>query len=230
VALSLHQPSLVGAVDRFVAPSRWAAGRVVRLGLPADRVEALPHYLPGDAFAERSRAGEGEYALVASRLSPEKGIDDAVVACAAAEIPLRVAGDGPARASLEDLAVRKGAQVRFLGRIPPEAVRAQLAGAAMVAMASRYHEFAPYSALEAMAQGVPVVATAMGGLPELLGEGSTVAQGSSGALLARLRSLWRDGEARAAEGDRLIARARERHSQERYAAALVDLYERVRAY
>jgi glycosyltransferase involved in cell wall biosynthesis len=228
-ALSMHQPSLVEVVDRFVAPSAWAAGQVVRLGLPAAKVEPLLHYLPDEAFAERSRAGGGEYALVASRLSPEKGIEDAVEACAAADIPLRVAGEGPERARLADLAARTGAPVTFLGQISSEEVRSQLEGAAMVVMPSRYHEFSPFSALEAMAQGVPVVAPAMGGLPELLGDGVTVPRRDPAALLARLRSLWRDPAARAGEGDALVARARERHSQERHVRSLTDLYSRVRA-
>ena len=227
-ALSLHQPAMVAAVDRFVAPSAWAAGQVAQLGLPRERVEALLHYLPDEAFAERSRAGEGEYALVASRLSPEKGIDDAVVATAAAGVPLRVAGEGAERERLERLAAQSGAAVRFLGRIPPVEVRAQLEGAAMVLMPSHYHEFSPFSALEAMAQGVPVVATAMGGLPELLGEGATVPRRDPPALQGRIRSLWDDPRARETEGDALIARARERHSRQRHVRDLLDLYSRVR--
>ena len=226
VGLSLHQPTLVDAVDRFLTPSAWAAGQVTRLGLPAGKVEALPHYLPADTFAERSRAAEGAYALVVSRLSPEKGIDDAIAACAAEGIPLRIAGDGPERERLERLA---GAGARLLGRISPGEVRSQLEGAAMVLMPSHYHEFSPYSALEAMAQGVPVVATAMGGLPELLGDRATVPRGDLDALAARMRSLWRDPAARAAEGDALIARARERHSLERHLRGLLAVYDRVRA-
>src|SRR6266511_4871755 len=95
-ALSLHQPRVLAAVDRFVAPSRYAAGQLAKLGLPADRIEVLSHYLPADAFAERSRAAEGRYALAAARLSPEKGLDTAIEAAAAAGVPLRIAGEGPA--------------------------------------------------------------------------------------------------------------------------------------
>ena len=226
-ALSLHQPAVVAAVDRFVTPSGWAAGQVAKLGLPADRVEPLRHYLPGEAFAERTRAAGGGYALVASRLSPEKGIDDAIAAAAAAEVPLRIAGAGPQRERLEALAA--GADVRFLGRLEPEEVRAQLEGAAMVLMPSHYHEFSPYSALEAMAQGVPVVATAMGGLPELLGSDRCVPPRDGAALARRVAALWADPGRRADEGDALIARARERHSQPRYTGDLAALYERVLA-
>ena len=227
-ALSLHQPAMVAAVDRFVAPSAWAAGRVAQLGLPRERVQALLHYLPEDAFAERSAAGGGEYAFVASRLSPEKGIDDAVLATAAAGVPLRVAGEGPERERLERLAAQSGAPVRFLGRIAPAEVRSQLEGAAMVLMPSHCHEFAPFLALEAMAQGVPVAATTMGGLPELLGDGATVPRRDPSALQVRIRALWEDRGARVAEGEALIARARERHSQKRHMSDLLDLYARVR--
>jgi glycosyltransferase involved in cell wall biosynthesis len=229
MALSAHQPAMVAAVDRFVAPSAWAAGQVAKLGLPRERVDVLMHYLPPAAFARRSQAAQGRYAFVAARLSPEKGVDDAIVACSERAIPLRVAGEGPERARLEDLAGRLRADVAFLGRIPAERVRAELSGAAMVAMPSHYHEFAPFSALEAMAQGVPVVATAMGGLPELLGRGAAVAPGDRSALGARLEALWRDPGARAAEGEALIARTRERHSQERYLRDLLSLYERLPA-
>ena len=221
-ALSMHQPAVVAAVDRFVTPSRWAAGQVIKLGLPAGGVEALRHYLPDDSFAERSRADAGEYALVASRLSPEKGIDDAIAAATASGVPLRIAGEGPQRARLEELAA--GADVRFLGRLGPEDVRSQLAGAAMLLMPSHYHEFSPYAALEAMAQGVPVVANAMGGLPELLGAERCVPLGDGSALANRIRELWTDRPLRAHDGDASIARARERHSQARYVADLTTLY------
>ena len=226
-ALSLHQPRVIESVDRFVAPSEWAADRVAALGLPRDRVEALRHYLPDEAFVESSGARDGAYALVASRLSPEKGIGDAVAAAGAAGIPLRVAGEGPDRDRLVGLAMRTAAPVEFLGRLGPAEVREQLLGAAAVLMPSRYHEFSPYSALEAMAAGVPVVAMGLGGLPELLGEGRCVTPGDTNAFAGRLAKLWADPGLREAEGGQLLARARERHGEERYIAALLDLYGRV---
>jgi glycosyltransferase involved in cell wall biosynthesis len=230
-ALSLHQPRLLEAVDRFVAPSAAARDELAARGLPAERVDVLRHYLPAGSFAERSAAGEGGYALVVSRLSPEKGIEDALTACVAAGVPLRVAGEGPERERLERLAREAGVPgaAAFLGRLPAAEVRRELAGAAMVLMPSRYHEFSPYSALEAMAAGVPVVATAMGGLPELLGEDRCTPIGDVPSFAARVEALWSDPLARAAEGGALIDRARERHSLDRYTADLLALYDAVSA-
>jgi glycosyltransferase involved in cell wall biosynthesis len=220
-ALSLHQPAVFRAVDRFAAPSRYAREQLALLGVPADRIEVLPHYLPAEAFAERSRAGEGRYVLAAARLSAEKGIDAAVAASAVARVPLRVAGEGPEAERLSALAARLGAPVEFLGRVPRREMAGLLAGAAAVVQPSRYHEFSPFAVLEAMAAGVPVVATPMGGVPELLGPGRCAPEDG---LAARLRQLWEDPERRRAEGDALIERARRGHAEGAYVDRLLALY------
>jgi glycosyltransferase involved in cell wall biosynthesis len=227
-ALARHQPAVFEAVDRFVVPSSYAAGQSALLGVPADRLDVLSHYLPAEAFAEHSRADRGSYALVASRLSPEKGIDAAIEASAATGIPLRVAGEGPAAADLAALAERSGAPVEFIGRLERPSVARELAGAAMLLMPSRYHEFAGYSALEAMAAGVPVIASSLGALPEMLGAKRCVPPGDAAALAARMTALWESPELRHAEGDELIARARARHGEERYVSRLLELYSRAR--
>jgi len=226
-ALSLHQPAVIETVDRFVSPSAWAADRVVRLGLPREKVQLLPHYLPADLVAERSRAAEGRYALVLARLSPEKGVDDAISAAAAAGVPLRIAGDGPERARLEDLAARTASPVELLGRVDRPRATELVEGAAMVLMPSHYHEFFGYSALEAMARGVPVVANAMGNLPALLGPGRCVALGDGNAFAARMAALWTDLRRREAEGEELLARARANHSEERFTRDLLRLYRKL---
>jgi glycosyltransferase involved in cell wall biosynthesis len=168
-ALARHQPAFFESVDRFVVPSRYAAGQTALLGVPAARIDVVPHYLPADAFAESSRAAGGRYALVAARLTPEKGVDTAIEAAALADIPLHVAGEGPAAAQLIEQASVIGAPVDFVGRLDRAGMERELAEAAMLIMPSRYHEFAGYSALEAMAAGVPVIASNLGALPELVG-------------------------------------------------------------
>ena len=228
-ALARHQPAVFEHVDRFVVPSEYARRQSVKLGVPGDRVDVLHHYLPAEAFAQKSRAGDGEYALVAARLAPEKGIDTAIRAAALADIPLRVAGEGPLAAELAELAGLIGGRVDFIGRLDRAGVERELAGAAMVVMPSRVHEFSPYSTLEAMAAGVPVVGSTLGGLPELIGPERCVPPNDQHALAARMRNLWTDCDRRAADGEALLRRARENHAQERYTRRLLDLYERLRS-
>jgi glycosyltransferase involved in cell wall biosynthesis len=227
-ALARHQPATIRSVDRFVTPSRYAAGQSALLGLPAEKIDVVPHYLPAEAFAEESRAADGQYALVAARLSPEKGVDTAIEAAALADIPLRVAGEGPASAQLMELANVIGAPVDFIGRLDRAGMERELRGAAMLLMPSRYHEFAGYSALEAMAVGVPVIGSRLGALPELLGEERCLPPNDPHAVAARMRQLWCDPERRRGEGEALIARASEGHSEERYVERLLDVYRRAR--
>ena len=226
-ALAAHQPAVLEAVDRFVTPSAAAAALVAERGLPPDRIQPLAHYLPAEAFAESSRADAGGYLLVASRLSQEKGIGDAIAAADAVGAPLKIVGDGPDAARVAARAAAARVEVELLGRVEPARVRELLAGAAAVLMPSRYHEFSPYAALEAMAQGVPVVATAMGGLPDLLGPGRCVPMGDLDAFSARLAALWADPRTRQVEGTELLDRARARHSEAAYVGALLDLYARL---
>jgi glycosyltransferase involved in cell wall biosynthesis len=227
LALSAHQPRVLEAVDRFVVPSAYAAGQLAKLGLPPERIDVLAHYLPEEDLAERATAGDGGYALVAGRLSPEKGIDTAIRAAAAAGVPVRIAGEGPDAPALAELAARERASVEFLGRVPRAELSDLLAGAAMFLMPSRYHEFSPYAALEAMAAGVPVVATRLGGLPELIGPERCLPPNDPARLAERMRELWADHELRRTQGEALIARARERHSEERFIRELLSLYARV---
>jgi glycosyltransferase involved in cell wall biosynthesis len=225
-ALAAQQPAVFRVVDAFVAPSAYAVGQLVGLGVPADRIEALPHHLPERAMAARSRADGGAYALLAARLAPEKGVEHAVEAAQRAGVPLRVAGDGP---RLEALRRRAGPGVELLGRVAPDEVTRLLAGAAMVVVPSVGNETFGYSVLEAMGAGVPVVAARSGALPEVVGEERCVARGDPLALAAAMRALWDDPAGRRREGDALIARARERFGEAAFTRRLLALYARIGA-
>ena len=227
-ALARHQPAFFESVHRFVVPSGYAAGQSALLGVPPDRIDVVPHYLPAEAFAETSRAADGGYALVAARLAPEKGVDTAIEAAALGDIPLRVAGEGPAAAQLMEQANVIGAPVDFVGRLDRAGMERELAAAAMLLMPSRYHEFAGYSALEAMAAGVPVIGSKLGALPELIGPERCLPPNDPHAVAARMRQLWVEPERRRSEGEALIARARAGHSEDAYVDRLLDTYRRAR--
>jgi glycosyltransferase involved in cell wall biosynthesis len=219
-ALALHQPAVLEAVDRFVTPSRFAAAQLERLGLPGERLDVVANYVP-DVAAD-SNAHEGTYALVAGRLSVEKGIAMAVEAARISGVPLKVAGDGPLASELRELA--RDAPVELLGHVPPERVRELLHGAAMAIVPSVSADVMPFAALEAMAAGVPVIGSDAGSLPELLGDERCVPSRDAPALAAAMRRLFDDPGERRAEGGRVIDLARTRYGEERYVRELRALY------
>jgi glycosyltransferase involved in cell wall biosynthesis len=225
-ALALHQPAVFEAADRFVTPSAFAAGQLARLGVPEDRLDVLSSYVPEGV---RGDPAAGEYALMAGRLSDEKGLFVAVLAAAFSGVPLRIAGDGPLRDRLRGLVAGTNAPVELLGRVEHERVGELLSGAAMVLVPSLGPEVLPFAALEAMAAGVPVVAARTGSLPEVVGEERCVPRRDPKALAAAMRRLWDDAPLRAAEGEAMLGRVRERYSERRYTRALLALYERVQA-
>jgi glycosyltransferase involved in cell wall biosynthesis len=217
-ALSKHQPAVLDAVDRFVTPSEYARGQLACLGLPADRVTVLPNYVTG--FAERSRAGEGTYAVAFGRLSVEKGFDIAIEAARLSGVQLKIAGDGPLAA---ELAARPG-PVELLGRLDPPELAALLEGAAMAVVPSVGGDVMPFAALEAMAAGLPVIASRSGSLPEIVGAEHCVPRNDPHALADAMSALHADPQRRRAEGDAALARARERFGEARYVEGLRKLY------
>ena len=225
-ALARHQPAVLEAVDRFVTPSAFAAGQLARLGVPPDRLDVVPNYLPADELADASAAGDGRYALAAGRLAVEKGYAYAVRAAALAHVPLRVAGDGPLADHLRELAAATGAPVEFEGAVPRERVRELLRGAAMAVVPSVGPDVMPFAAVEAMGAGVPLVAARSGSLPELAGEGRCVERRDPEALAGAMSALWDDSGHRADEGEAALARARERFGEDRYLRDLLAAYER----
>jgi glycosyltransferase involved in cell wall biosynthesis len=190
----------------------------------------VANYLPETAFAERSGAHEGRYAIAAGRLAAEKGFATAVEAAARAGILLKVAGDGPLEADLRAQAAAHGAPVELLGRVPEADMPALLRGAAMAVVPSLGGDVMPFAALEAMAAGVPVVASRSGSLPELVGEERCVPRRDPTALATAMRALWDAPERRRAEGDALIERARERFGETRYVDDLLALYAGTQAH
>ena len=192
--LALWQRRLAAQADVVIVPSRFARERLRALGapLPWDRVHVLAPPIPvGDTPA--GAPAEGGYALVVSRLSPEKGVDVAIDACRIAGLGLVIAGEGPERAALEARA--EGSEVRFAGPVADAELARLRAGAAVAVVPSRSAETFGLAAAEAMAAGLPVVASRAGALPELLEDDALVEPGDARALAAALGRLAGDRDA-----------------------------------
>jgi glycosyltransferase involved in cell wall biosynthesis len=220
-ALAAWQPRLLANADALVAVSEAQTRVLDALGVPRARIAVVPN--PVDGFAAASRAAEGTYALAAGRLVEDKGFDVAIRAARAAGVPLRIAGAGPDEPRLRALAA--GGDVRFLGRLDREALARERRGAALLLAPSRYEDPCPMAVVEALADGLPVLASNRGGLPELVGAESVLADGDPGAWSAALRELWERPQLRAQRGAQALARARGRHAPDACYARLRRLYE-----
>jgi glycogen(starch) synthase len=170
--------------------------------------------------------------LFAGRLVPQKGCDLAIggFALLAAQFPavqLVIAGEGPERAALEATAARLGiaGRVTFLGALPRDRLISVMAGSVVLLVPSRDEPFG-LVALEAAHAGRPVVATQVGGLPEVVAHGVSgliIPPDDKQALAGAVAALLLNP----ALADRLGAQARARARQQFSFEAFVDTHERL---
>jgi glycosyltransferase involved in cell wall biosynthesis len=183
-------------LDQFVCVSEDGARRTIQHGVAAHRVRAIWNGIDLDRFAYAGPSPGGPIVTVA-RLSPEKGIENLVRAAAVLvrRIPtlrFEIAGDGPCLAGLKQLAHELGVaeKVRFLGQIEDVA---GLLGRASLFVLPSLSEGVSLTLLEAMARGLPVVATRVGGNVEVVVDGCTghvVSAHDPQALAIALERLW----------------------------------------
>jgi glycosyltransferase involved in cell wall biosynthesis len=222
VALMTWQRRLAAQADVFVVPSCFAEARLRALGAPLGPTFVVPHVIR--EFAASPPSQPGDHALVVSRLAPEKGVDVAIEACRLAGVPLVVAGDGPER---DRLASGAGETVRFAGRVSPQELARLRRGARLALVPSLSAETFGLAAAEAMAAGLPVAASRVGALPELVPERWLAPPGDAQALAEVIRRL---GDVNGAGGGtEALERVRAVTAPERIAPALASVYEQAMA-
>jgi glycosyltransferase involved in cell wall biosynthesis len=207
--------------------------QVERVGLPASKVEVIHYGLddlpqPWGSNDADDVPSDARVLLAVSRLEPQKGIDVAVralpeVLAAHPEAHLVVLGEGQQRAELEQLATSLGVPVHLPGRVPD--VAAWLRRADLLVHPARWEGFG-LALLEAMLASLPVVATRVSSIPEIVIDGETgllVPPDDPAALATAItQALAQPGSL----GERGRARAREEFSVARMANRTLAVYER----
>ena len=232
-----------GTVDGFFCVSADLAGGLAARGVPKSQIRVVyPGIEPADPGIQG--AGPRPDAEVVGTVARLVGVKDIGLLLEAARL-LRarrpnsrvvVVGDGPERPALERLAAEAGlsGMVEFRGEVRP--AWSALREFQIFALTS-VSEGVPLSVLEAMSMGLPVVATAVGGIPEIIDDGVNGylvprvedRNATAAALAERLEALLADPEARERMGAAARLRATERFSTITAARATLRFYERVLA-
>ncbi|MGB0128535.1 MAG: glycosyltransferase [Rhodocyclaceae bacterium] len=233
--------ALLGCVDLFLARSHTLAEQLLARGCPAERIRLSRTSVPiPDTPLPAGPARSGRFRLLqACRFIPKKGLDTTLQALAQLsdwghDVTLDLAGSGPEQEALEALVRRLGLQhrVRFLGFLPNQELLSRMPDYSLFVHPSRVtasgdREGIPNAMLEAMACGLPVVATAHSGIPEAVSngvEGRLVPQDDPAAMAEAIAEVLGDRGRYATMSVAARARVVREFSEERAIRELCSAY------
>jgi glycosyltransferase involved in cell wall biosynthesis len=175
-------------LSRYMAEELRAAWQAVGTAPPP--IQVIPPFMHN--FSPLPRPSPGGYHLMASRLVERKGVEVALASAKLVDKPLWIAGDGPLRGQVEQAALQSGGKVRYVGWAGRQEMARLLAGARSLWLPSLWAEPFGIAGLEALAAGLPVLASRVGGVAEWLDDGVSgflVPPGDVEALATAARRL-----------------------------------------
>ena len=226
---------LAAMTSGLIFESAYSADVYARqVGQPACATRIIPNGLLPEEFGEHQLRPDAADILFIGELRMLKGVDvllDAIATLSRKQpVSAVIVGDGPDRARFEEQTERAGLSqvVRFPGAMP---AREAFGLGKMLAMPSRAESF-PYIVLEAAAASVPMVATDVGGIPEIVDGTDTrlVPPGDATALAANLQRLLTDPKAAFNQADNLRRAVAQRFTVEKMVGEISDFYQSVTKY
>jgi glycosyltransferase involved in cell wall biosynthesis len=211
-------------VDLFIAPSEFLRQQYIAAGFDASRIIVKPNFANHDY---KVHDGDRGYALFVGRLSTEKGLGTLLAAWKQLpDIPLIIVGDGPQGATLRTSAEQLR-NVTFVGPVGHSEVFAYVRRARYLVVPSECHETLSMVVLEAFACGTPVIASKVGGLPEVITDnrnGLFFRPKDPCDLACKAAHLWSDPEHASALGRSARSDYEARFSAEHNYKQLLEIY------
>lgn len=185
------------AIDRIITPSEFYRNKFIEFGIDDKRVVHLPNFLDREKPVVGVREDKEQYFLYFGRLSGEKGIRTLVEAFAkycndkASDTQLYIVGTGPCEEEIRNQIDKLDTgRIKMLGFMKGQELIDVVGNARAVILPSEWYENGPYSAIEALQCGRPVIGSELGGIPELVdGNGIIFTHGDSDELVSALREF-----------------------------------------
>lgn len=230
-SVSLHRllGTWINQVEAFICLSSFQKEIMVKAGLPRERVHVKANFYPGSPdvidWSERK-----PYAVFAGRLTAEKGVVNLLRAWqswGAGAPELRLVGDGELRSELERMAV--GLPVVFLGQLPSDLARVEIANARLQVLPSECFEGFPMVVCEAFAFGTPSAVSNLGPLPLIVEHrksGIVFQPANPQSLLHEVRAAWESPGLLERLGQGARAEFESKYTEDASYDALMKIYQR----
>ena len=204
------------AVHTYIALAPFAKQKFAEAGIPSGKIVVKPNFVsPDPGYSEEC----GEYAIFVGRLTPEKGVHTLLAAMPKLKRPIRlvIVGDGPERNRIEEqIRALRLADITMMGQQPRSATLRLIRHARLLIFPSEWYETFGLTMVEAMACGVPVIASRIGVVSDAIVHGKTgllFTPGDPVALAQTIENAWDD-----ADRMLMLARNARREYEEKYTA------------
>lgn len=226
VAWGWHNGTFDSCIDRYIALNDFALGKLMAVGIPKNKIRICGNFVRN--FAE-APAVKRPYALYIGRLSSEKGLFTLLAAARSVpELPIKIAGTGPLEVDLRQaIGEHRMHHIELLGHVTGEAKQRLITQALCTLIPSEWNENFPLAVVESLSLGTPVVASRIGGLPELIDHGHTgllFPQGDTDSLTECLRRISRETSDTMKMATNALTTARDRFSPQRHLEQLLGIY------
>jgi glycosyltransferase involved in cell wall biosynthesis len=215
-------------VDKFISPSKFLRNKFISFGWDQKKIVHIPY--PSVAMNEPAQfLTDDRYVLYVGQLETWKGLETFLRA--AEELPalsFRIAGDGSQRLLLEEHVRKLGLRnVTFEGWLSGDKLKELQSHCSLVVVPSQWYENFPYAVIESLALGKPVIASRIGGIPELIDDGVTgylFTPNDSQQLSGKIRALMEDDALRSQMGLAAKEKVKKELSPEDHYIKLMQIY------
>ena len=218
-------------IDFIITPSEFYRGKMIEDGIPENKIKALHNFVElKDYDLETS---DEEYALYFGRLSKEKGILNLINAFTKLkEGKLYIAGEGPEKETIENIIKENKLEdrVKLLGFLNSDQMKETIRKCKFVVVPSIWYENCPYSVMETLAIGKPVIGADIGGIPELVindRSGLTYKYDDIEDLSNKMKKLFKNEELVKEFGTNAKKQANELYGKDVYYKNIMSIYEKL---
>jgi len=219
-------------IDIFLCSTKFYRDLFVSAGFPSDKIVVMPHFVQQQQLQPASVKKTEEYALFVGRLDPEKGVNTLLEAWRLLDLPLKIRGSGrldeTARAFVRQHNMNN---VEFVGRLEEQELSDLIGNARFLIMPSEgYYETFGMVIIEAYSRGVPVIASNIGVVPELVSDKQTgllFEPGNARDLADKARWMWDHPTEASAMGGNGLNVYKKRFTQDQCYQTLIETYERL---
>lgn len=178
-------------IDKIITPSAFYKKKFEEFGIPGKRVVHIPNFLDTEKPEINKTDDCEEYYLYFGRLSEEKGVLTLLRAFQGIDAKLYIVGTGPIKSDIEEYILAESiTNVKVLGFMSGQPLKDIVGNAKAVILPSEWYENGPYSAIEALQMGRPIIGADIGGIPELVdGNGYLFKSGSPGDLKEQIEKM-----------------------------------------